>query len=114
MSRLTAWIGSTQATDTADSIADKPTSITVTRGASTLSAQTVRLETLSSQKQVQGAGGQTYLIDALALGYKGHPSIADTNLQAFDRFKVDGVSYVVIIIMPAHQYCVQAYLEVRA
>lgn len=92
----------------------KSTSITAIRNGVSLGAQTVRLETLSSQRQVVDETGRTYGIDAMVLGYKNHPSIADTNLQAGDTFKANGVSYEVVIVMPAHTDCLQAYLRVRS
>ena len=97
-----------------DLITLKPTSITVKRGASTLSAQTVRLETLASQRAVVGEGGITVMCDAMALGYKGHPTATDTDLKPGDRFMADGVAFEVVIVMPAHTECIQAWLKVRA
>lgn len=115
MPDLDAWVGTAdRATSIAALIALKPTSITIVRAGSTLAAQTVRLETLASQRQVAGQGGVTHMIDALALGYRNHPTIADTDMQAGDRFTADGVAYEVVAVMPAHEDCVQAYLKVRA
>lgn len=102
------------ATAIGDLIALKPTSITVRRGASTLPAQTVRLETLASQRVMQTEGGVTHLIDAMALGYKGHPTIADTDLRPGDRFAAGGVAYEAVIVMPAHTDNLQVYLKIRA
>lgn len=123
-SRIDAWGGNSfplggylgghdEAYDTAQLIADKSVSITVIRGSSPLSAQTVRLETLSSQKQMQGPGGITYLIDAFVLGYKNHPTIANTDLKPGDRFAVGGVNFEVIMVQPGQTDTLQAYLQVR-
>lgn len=87
---------------------------TITRGSGTVAAQTVRLETLSGDKQMMGTGGVVHQIGAMVLGYKGHPTIADTDLLPGDRFQVDEVNYEVIAVMPAHTDCLQAYLKVRA
>lgn len=97
-----------------DLITIKPTSITVRRGASTLAAQTVRLETLASQRMVVGEGGVTHQIDGMVLGYRAHPVSQDTDIQTGDRFVADGTAYEVIAVMPAHVDCVQAYLRVRS
>lgn len=124
-SRVDAWGGNAfplggwisehdQAFDTAQIIADKSVSITIRRGGNTLSAQTVRIETLASQKQMQGEGGITYMIDAMLLGYKGHPTITDTDVKPGDRFAYGNVMFEVIIVMPAEENTVQAYLRVRA
>lgn len=106
-----------QADDRPTSIGDlitlKPTSITVRRGAATLSAQTVRLETLASQRAVVGEGGVTFLCDAMALLYRNHPTVADGDLQPGDRFRADGTDYECILVMPAHVECYQAWLRVR-
>jgi len=124
-SRIDAWGGNSfplggylgrhdEAYDTAQLIADKPASITVRRGATTLSAQTVRIETLASQKEVVGGDGNTYMIDAVALGYKGHPTITNTDLKPGDRFSYGGVNFEVIIVMPGQVDTLQAFLRVRA
>lgn len=111
---INAWATPGHAQGIGDIIAIKPTSIIVLRpGASPLSAQTVRLETLSGQQVVQGDNGETHMISALALGYKGHPTIADTNLQAADRFFAGGTSYEVVMIAVAMIDNLQAYLKVR-
>lgn len=114
MPNIAAFVNEDMAGALGALVALKATSITVKRGASTLSAQTVRLETLASQRAIVGEGGITVQCDALALGYKNHPPIADTDLQAGDRFVADGVAYEVILVMPAHEDCLQAWLRVRA
>lgn len=114
MPNLANFLGDDRASSIGDLIALKPTSIAVSRAGSTRPAQTVRLETLASQRQVQTDGGITHQIDAMALGYRNHPTIADTDLQPGDRFVADGVAYEVVIVMPAHVDQLQAYLKVRA
>lgn len=115
MPNANAWMADQdRAESIAELIALKDTSITVNRAGVDQTAQTVRLETLSAQRIMQTAGGITHVIDAMALGYKNHPTISDTDLQAGDRFVAGGVAYEVIIVMPAHESSVQAYLKVRA
>lgn len=114
MPNIAAFTADDRPSSIGDLIALKPTSITVKRGNSTLSAQTVRLETLASQRAVVGEGGVTLMCDALLLGYYGHPTVANTDIQAGDRFRAGGVDYEVVIKMPAHVDNVQAWLKVRA
>lgn len=114
MPNIAAFTSDNRPTAIGDLIALKPTSITVKRGATTLGAQTVRLETLASQRAVVGEGGITLMCDAMALGYKNHPTVTDTDLKAGDRFVADGVAFEVVLVMPAHEECIQAWLKVRA
>ena len=116
MPNFANYLADDRPTSIGDLIAIKATAITVYRSgvSGALDPQTVRLETLSSQRAVQTDGGITHMIDAMALGYKNHPTIADTDLQVGDRFVADGVAYEVVIVMPAHVDNVQAYVKVRA
>lgn len=114
MPSITAFLADDRPTAIGDLIAIKPTSIVIRRGATTLAAQSVRLETLASQRMVSGAGGVTFACDALALCYLNHPTVADTDIQAGDRFRAGGVDYEVILVMPAHVDNQQAWLRVRA
>lgn len=126
---LSAWINATlpladwlgdydMAVDTAFMIADKPTSITVTRiaaGVTTvLAAQTVRIEEFRGNRQVTTSAGQVYQVDAVILGYKGHATIVNTNLQPGDRFAIAGVRYEVIVLVVALTDSLQAYCRVLA
>lgn len=115
MPTISAWGGGeAQPEAIADVISYKSVSTgTITRGSSTATAQTVRLETLGSSRQVQGENGQTYTIDALALGYKGHATISDTDLRVGDRFTVSGQMFEVEMVMPGHTDNLQAYLRLR-
>lgn len=114
MPNIAAFTDDDRPTAIGDLIALKPTSITVKRGATTLSAQTVRLETLASQRAVVGPGGVTFQCDALLLGYYGHPTVTDTDIQSGDRFAAGGLSFEVVVVMPDHRECVQAYLRLRS
>ena len=116
MPNISNWMGGEgQSAAIAQIIGYKSVSTgTITRGSGTVAAQTVRLETLSGDRQIQGTGGVVHQIDAMALGYKGHPTIADTDLRPGDLFTVSGVYYEVIAVMPAHTDNLQAYLKVRA
>lgn len=80
---------------------------TITRGASTASAVTIRLETLSGDRQIQGQGGVTHQIDAFALAAFG------TDLRPGDRFTVAGRTFEVIALTPGMTDNVSAYLKMR-
>lgn len=116
MPNFAAWGGGEgQPLALAELITFKPVSTgTITRGNGTIAAKTVRLETLSGDRQIQGEGGVVHQISAMALGYRGHPTIADTDLRPGDLFTVSGVHYEVIAVMPAHTDCQQCYLKVRS
>jgi hypothetical protein len=80
---------------------------TITRGSGTVSAKTVRLETLSGQRQVQGPNGQTYMIDAFIL------APLATGLLPGDIFTVASQTFEVEMLMPGHIDCEQYYLRLR-
>lgn len=108
------WLDIDDAVDTARLIQDKPTSITVVRAGTEQSAQTVRVESLNTPRSYESEAGQTGQADALVLGYKGHPSITDTDLQRGDRFAVDGQGYEVVMVAPGFTDSLQAYAKVRS
>lgn len=109
---LDAWLGSDdplsgfptvdRTLDTARRIAQRPTSITVvSRLAGALpGAQTVRLEPLSAPREQAGSVGVQVDAGILILGYKDHPTIADTDVQRGDRFLYEDRMYTVTGIIP--------------
>lgn len=123
MSRIDAWLGNStplapwlddhdQAVDEAIIISDKTTSIVVVRGATTLSAQTVRIEGLNGNRQVQSSAGQVFQVDSIVFGYKSHPTITATDLKPGDTFAANGVLYQVIMLVPGLVDSLQAYCQV--
>lgn len=83
----------------AQMIADKPASITVVRDGVAMSAQTVRIDVFgssSSERMSMGNNALSNVQRVLVLGYRNHPDIADTNIQANDHFKYDGRIYRVV------------------
>ncbi len=111
MSRVSRWLGSLGAFeswrdhdrtyDTSRSIAEKSMSIVVYRQGVALSAQTVRLELLGSQSQSEIA--PTVIsgnVAMLIVGYRGHPTIADTNIRRGDWFWYDNQRYDVTQVLP--------------
>lgn len=101
----------TDAADTARIIAEKSTSITVSRAGVAQDAQTVRLEPVRQPMEVMGAGGDSQRVDVVILGYKNHASIDDTDLQVDDVFKVGTVVYRVKMLMTEYPYHLEAYAE---
>jgi hypothetical protein len=107
MPDIGAWLTGTpiqdsvRALDTARTIADKPASVTVKRGASTLSAQTVRIDTAASAPGVTtGPTATTSALRVLVLGYRDHPTITDTNLKRGDTFLYEGTLFSISQILP--------------
>lgn len=100
------WTGepiqdSLRALDTARTIADKPASVTVKRGASVLGAQTVRIDTAASAPQGNtGPTATTNALRVLVVGYRDHPTITDTNLKRGDTFLYEGTLFAVVQILP--------------
>lgn len=95
-------------------IQDRPTSVVLNRSTATsaanLAAQTMRIEygeqSNFTRNDVSGATKR----DVWAIGVRSHPSVADTDIQAGDRFAIGGMSYKVmdIILVPGE---VQARCE---
>lgn len=108
MPNIGGWMGEEgQPTVIAEVIGYKSVSTgTITRGTTTVSAKTVRLETLASQQQRQGQNGMTYTIDAMCLGELG------TDLRAGDRFAIASQKFEVVMRMPGHIDCEQYFLRV--
>lgn len=108
------WIDVDRGVDTARLIADKSTSITVIRAGVAQAAQSVRIEDMGRPREFQTEGGQTMIADTLILGYFGHPTIIDTDLQTGDRFAVAGVNYDVVGLLPGLTDSLQAFAKVRS
>jgi hypothetical protein len=124
MASIDAWQGSTEplsnwtpgdrGVDIARLIAAQPSSITVNRNGTLLSAQTVRVDPISGDSRIAGSqSGGTSRQRALVLGYRSHTSITDTDLRMGDRFVLDDLAYQVIELMPGLAECLQALAEVR-
>lgn len=109
MPTISAWLGGEGQPDAmAEIIGYKSVSTgTITRGGGTVAAKTVRLETLSGTRQVQGPQGQTYQIDAMLLAEYG------AGFLPGDRFEISGVAYEVQMVLPGHIDCEQVMLRVR-
>jgi hypothetical protein len=124
MPDIDAWAGNTfplgdwfdidDAVDAARIISDKSVSITVVRDGAAQDAQTVRIEEAGRGRSYQSEAGETGQIDAVILGYKGHPSIDDTDIQRGDRFAYEGQGYEVVRVSPGLPDSLQAYARVRS
>lgn len=100
--------------DLGELINDKATSITVVRAGATRDPQIVRVEALGGSRQALTPAGQVFNVDAVIIGYKGYPTIADTDLKPGDRFVVAGVRYEIMMLIPGMVDSVQAYAKVIA
>lgn len=109
MPTISGWMASEgQPTAIAEIIGYKSVSTgTITRGSGTVAAKTVRLETLSSQREVPGPNGQTYTIDAYLLAAFG------AGFLPGDRFSVSSQAFEVVMVLPGHVDCEQCYLRLR-
>lgn len=86
-----------RAYDTARLIAEQPTTITLIRAGATLAAQTVRLERSNSTPGELTANiARVAETEVVIIGYRGHPTIADTDVKRGDRFVHSGQTYEVI------------------
>ncbi len=87
-----------RAGDVALEIADDPVSVTLVRGSTTLTAQTVRLLQPPGESRGQergSAGGEQAEADLVVLGDE------DLDIQRGDRFKADSEWYEVFYVQPA-------------
>lgn len=104
--------------DTARIIADKPTTLSsaiiTSIDGRVVSDQTVRIEALSdfAARQMTPASDVAAL-KVMVLGYKGHPSIDDTDLKRGDRFLSEGTLFEIILIQPGHTDRLIAIAEAR-
>ena len=125
MGKADAWLGNSfplsdwvddvdRSINVARLIADKSTSITIVRAGVAQAAQTVRIEEMARPREVQTEGGQTALADVFILGYYGHPTITDTDLQTGDRFAVSGVGYEIVGLLVGMTDSLQAFAKVRS
>ncbi|MDL1924329.1 hypothetical protein FBQ95_17130 [Chloroflexi bacterium CFX3] len=86
-----------RAYDTARLIAEQPTNITLIRAGATLAAQTVRLERSNNiPAELTANIARVAETEVVIIGYRGHPTIADTNVRRGDRFVQAGQTYEVM------------------
>lgn len=112
---LSGWAGElNQAYDMARLINDDLTSITVIRAGSAMSAQNVRVETKPTGNSTVLVNGRVHEVNAIVFGFRSHPTITDTDLQAGDRFVVDGVRLEVIAVLVDLENVLQAICEAKA
>jgi hypothetical protein len=98
---LTAWLDDIdRAYDTARLIAEQSTEITVRRAGVAQAAQTVRLEPSGGPSVSVGELSIPSDVDVLIIGYKGHPSVSNTDIQRGDRFFEGDVWYEVTQTVP--------------
>lgn len=96
------WANPNIAVNVGNIIADKSTSVVVTRDGAQLVAQTVRLEPIGNPAQRTATGALVGAGAVMVLGYKGHPTVTDTNLTRGDRFLSGGMMYEVVQVQPGY------------
>lgn len=90
--------------DLAQIIADRSESVALRRGATTLPAQTVRVERADSRysRQQNSASGEETRIGIVVVGD------ATLDIQKDDRFTLDGAAYRVLSVRPNDMMGIQA------
>lgn len=76
-------------------IQDRPTSVQFKRDATLLDAQTVRIEYGETANFVRNDVSGASTRDVWVIGVEDHPTVADTNVKAGDRFTIGRLSYQV-------------------
>ncbi len=112
---LSSWLADAdQAVDTAQVITDKALSIVVKRNGGDLAAQTVRIEGLGGPSETRGPNVTVANAAVLIVGYRGHPTITDTDLKRGDRFYLasEDALYTVTQILVDTRVSLQASAEV--
>lgn len=115
---LTGWRDADRAFGMSRMIGAKSVSITITRRVgtttSTLTAQTVRIENIDNVPFERLADGRMAVVNGLrciVIGYKGHPTITDTDIQFGDRFSHEGQMFEVLQAEPGYTDRVIAIAE---
>jgi hypothetical protein len=93
-------------------ITDKPTTIVAYRNSEALDPQIVRIEQTRIQPDVNiGPAAREPRANVILIGYKDHPTIADTDLLPGDKFIADSKKFEVRIIFTSTPGMLQAWLE---
>lgn len=107
-----AWTGDSNPSVTYGMlIAEKPVTITVQRSGAADHSETVRLEPSSGPALNDNEyGGKTDQQWVVVLGYKGHPTVTDTDLRIGDQFYIASskTMYIVHSFWDQSPYCLQA------
>lgn len=78
-------------------ITAKATNIVAIRAGASLPTQTIRLEAASSvPREIVVDAAKVSESDVIVIGYRGHPTIADTDLKRGDRFLTGDLMYEII------------------
>lgn len=93
-------------------ITAKPTIIEIQRNGQTLEPQTVRIEMTRIQPDVNvGPAARESRANTVLIGYKGHPTIADTDIQVGDVFLLSDRRFRVRLIFAENVGHIEAWLE---
>ena len=93
-------------------IQDKPSAVTLKRGTTLQTAQTMRVEIANSASEQRGVNATPGQYTAVLFGVRGHASVADTDIQRGDQVVLSGRLYEVVSVIETIGE-VQAVCEVR-
>lgn len=93
-------------------ITAKPAVIEIQRMGQTLDPQTVRIEMTRIQPDVNvGPAARESRANTVLIGYKGHPTIADTDIRVGDVFVYEAKKFRVRLVFTANVGHIEAWLE---
>lgn len=93
-------------------ILDRPTDVQFLRYGRTLDPQTVRIEYDNPFSELNsGDVGQGTQRKGVIFGIHGHPTLDDTDIEVWDTFPMDGISYTVTFVNRQLDGQIQASFE---
>jgi hypothetical protein len=93
-------------------ILDKPTVVELERGSETLPPQTVRLEFDNGNPgDATSVSGSSAIRRLTIFGIENHPTLPDTDIDAWDTFVLEDQEYTVVTVNHQTHGSVQAYCE---
>lgn len=92
-------------------IQDNPISVVIMRGASDLTAQSVRIEPDLSARENSGSAGTAAVQRMIVFGIEDHPTLADTNIAKGDRFVLNSADEYRVMDVVRYPGEVQATAE---
>lgn len=102
-----------RAADVARMIQDRPTSITLKRGATVLDGQTVLAtqERSGAAQDVRGEAGTAGIGRLMLLGVQNHATLDDFDVKRGDRFSYGGMSWHVAVVQQHVPGVIEAHCE---
>lgn len=78
-----------------------------------LPAQNVRADAYRHPREYADANGEISNSAVVIIGYKGHPTIPDTDIQRGDRFAYLGFNYTVLQFLPVVKFRIIAIADIK-